>query len=67
MTEINRKKAQITASVSPSMKKRCVKIVENGSDYSSLSDIVSQSLSEFLARYDERQKLENKDIVLITA
>jgi hypothetical protein len=53
MAKIVRNKEQITASVTPYLKKRCIEIAK-GPDFTSISDIVTQALSEFITKYDER-------------
>lgn len=59
MSKIVKKKEQINATVSPWIKMRCLEMTESP-DFSSLSDIVSQALSEFIAKYDERKIKEAK-------
>lgn len=53
-------KAQLNSTVSPWIKKRIEEMVQTG-EFSSISDVVSQALSEFIARYDEikSRKLES--------
>ncbi|MDP2218385.1 MAG: hypothetical protein Q8J68_13995 [Methanolobus sp.] len=53
-------KAQLNSTVSPWIKKRIEEMVQT-EDFSSISDVVSQALSEFIGRYDEirSQKLKN--------
>jgi len=55
MVVITKHKAQLNVTVSPWIKKR-VEEIANTPDFASLSDVVSQALSEFIARYDERKK-----------
>jgi two-component system, sensor histidine kinase PdtaS len=57
MSKIVRNKEQINATVTPYLKKRCIEIAE-GPDFTSISDIVSQALSEFITKYDERKVKE---------
>jgi hypothetical protein len=59
MVKLRKKKEQINATVSPWLKKRCTEIAQDP-DFTSVSDIVSQALSEFIARYDERKNKEAK-------
>lgn len=49
-----RKKFTICATVSPYLKKRVDELVADNK-FSSMSDCVTQSLAEFIARYDERE------------
>ena len=53
-------KAQLNSTVSPWIKRRIEEMVQT-EDFSSISDVVSQALSEFIARYDEikSRKLES--------
>jgi two-component system, sensor histidine kinase PdtaS len=59
MPKIVKNKEQINATVSPWLKKRCAEIAQ-GPDFSSVSDIVSQALSEFIAKYDDIKAKEAK-------
>lgn len=59
MPKVIKKKEQINATVSPWLKKRCIEIAQ-GPDFSSISDIVSQALSEFIAKYDDKKATETK-------
>ncbi len=59
MTKVVKKKEQINATVSPWLKKRCTEIAQ-GPDFSSVSDVVSQALSEFIAKYDDKKAKETK-------
>lgn len=59
MAKIVKRKEQINATVSPWLKKRCTEIAQ-GPDFSSISDIVSQALSEFIAKYDDKKDKETK-------
>lgn len=46
-----RNKAQVNATVSPWIKMRCVETA-NSPEFASLSDVVSQALSEYIGKYD---------------
>jgi hypothetical protein len=59
MSKIVKNKDQINATVSPYLKKRCIEISQDP-EFTSVSDIVSQALSEFIAKYDERKMKETK-------
>jgi hypothetical protein len=59
MSEIVRNKDQITATVSPWIKKQCLSLA-NSEDFSSMSDVVSQALIEFFDRYYEKKKMQNE-------
>jgi len=61
-------KAQLNSTVSPWIKKRIEEMVQT-EDFSSISDVVSQALSEFIGRYDEIQsrKLESSAPVVDAA
>lgn len=59
MAKVVKKKEQINATVSPWLKKRCTEIAQ-GPDFSSVSDVVSQALSEFIAKYDDIKTKEAK-------
>ncbi|MEZ5334371.1 MAG: hypothetical protein R2741_03580 [Methanolobus sp.] len=58
-------KAQLNSTVSPWIKKRIEEMVQT-EDFSSISDVVSQALSEFISRYDEikSRKLESSASVV---
>lgn len=65
MSKIVKKKEQINATVSPWLKKRCVELA-NSPEFASMSDLVSQALSEFISKYDnikaeEKKKEEEKE------
>ncbi|ADI73568.1 hypothetical protein Metev_0662 [Methanohalobium evestigatum Z-7303] len=60
--ESKRKKNTICATVSPYVKKRVDDLV-NSNDFSSMSDLVSQALSEFIANYEKKDKEDITDIV----
>lgn len=60
MSKIVRNKEQITATVTPYLKNRCIEIAR-GPDFTSISDIVTQALSEFITKYDERKLIEIKE------
>ncbi|KKH23108.1 hypothetical protein [Methanosarcina mazei] len=55
-----KKKEQINATVSPWIKKRCFEIAETP-EFSSVSDVVSQALSEFFGKYDYIKAKESKE------
>jgi|GEM_PF-1928911 len=55
-----KKKEQINATVSPWIKKRCLELADTP-EFSSVSDVVSQSLSEFLGKYDYIKAKESKE------
>ena len=59
MPKIAKNKEQINATVSPWLKKQCVEMAQ-GPDFTSVSDIVSQALSEFIAKYEEKKNKEAK-------
>lgn len=59
MPKIVKNKDQISATVSPYLKKRCIEISQDP-EFTSVSDVVSQALSEFIAKYDERKTNEIK-------
>jgi hypothetical protein len=59
MSKIIRNKEQINATVTPYLKKKCMEIAE-GPDFTSISDVVSQALSEFIIKYDEKKSKETK-------
>lgn len=48
-------KASLNSTISPWLKKRVVELSET-EDFANISDVVSQALSEFIARYDERME-----------
>ena len=50
-----RKKNTICATVSPYIKKQVDELVASG-DFSSMSDLVSIAISEFIGRYNREQK-----------
>ncbi|MBE0522484.1 MAG: hypothetical protein IBX39_09510 [Candidatus Methanoperedenaceae archaeon] len=54
---LQRNKAQLNSTISPWIKKRIDEIA-NTQDFASLSDVVSQALSEFIGRYDMKKQLE---------
>ena len=54
---IGKNKAQLNVTISPWLKKRVEEIAATD-DFSSMSDVVSQSISEFIARYDEKKSRE---------
>jgi Arc/MetJ-type ribon-helix-helix transcriptional regulator len=56
-------KAQLNSTVSPWIKKRIEEMVQTD-DFSSISDVVSQALSEFIGRYDEKKSREGESSVL---
>jgi hypothetical protein len=60
MSNIVRNKEQITATVTPYLKSRCIEIAR-GPDFTSISDIVTQALSEFINKYDERKHIVYKE------
>jgi carbamoylphosphate synthase small subunit len=62
MTEINKKRAQINATVPPYVKNRCKERAEN-SEFFTVSSLVTVALVEFISKWDERQKLNDKDFV----
>jgi Arc/MetJ-type ribon-helix-helix transcriptional regulator len=55
MVVIVKNKASLNVTVSPWIKRR-VEEISDTPDFASVSDVVSQALSEFLARYDDRKK-----------
>jgi Arc/MetJ-type ribon-helix-helix transcriptional regulator len=55
-----KKKEQINATVSPWIKKRCLEIAGTP-EFSSVSDVVSQALSEFFGKYDYIKAQESKE------
>jgi two-component system, sensor histidine kinase PdtaS len=59
MPKIPKNKDQISATVSPWIKKQCLEMAQ-GPDFTSVSDIVSQALSEFIAKYNEKKTKETK-------
>jgi two-component system, sensor histidine kinase PdtaS len=59
MSKVVRNKEQINATVTPYLKKKCMEIAE-GPDFTSVSDIVSQALSEFITKYDKEKNKEAK-------
>ncbi len=59
MPKIVKNKDQISATVSPYLKKRCIEIAQDP-EFTSVSDVVSQALSEFIAKYDVRKNSETK-------
>ncbi|TGC11572.1 hypothetical protein [Methanolobus halotolerans] len=58
---IQYKKESIHATVSPYIKKQAEELVATG-DFSSMSDLVSIALAEFIGRYNREQK--EKEAVL---
>ena len=57
-------KAPLNSTVSPWIKKR-IDEMANTEDFASVSDIVSQALSEFIGRYDaikERERLTRESV-----
>ncbi|MGB9929520.1 MAG: sensor histidine kinase [Methanosarcina sp.] len=60
MVRIIKKKEQINATVSPWIKKRCLELAGT-SEFSSVSDVVSLALSEFLGKYDYLKTKELKE------
>lgn len=60
MAEVVKKKEQINATVSPWIKKRCLELAETP-EFSSVSDVVSQALSEFFGKYDYIKAKESKE------
>ena len=52
-----RKKNTICATVSPYLKKKVDELVGRG-EFSSMSDLVSQSLAEFISRYESKKDEE---------
>ncbi|AKB33382.1 hypothetical protein MSSIH_2692 [Methanosarcina siciliae HI350] len=52
-----RKKNTICATVSPYLKRKVDELVERG-EFSSMSDLVSQSLAEFISRYESKRDEE---------
>jgi two-component system, sensor histidine kinase PdtaS len=59
MPKTIKNKDTINATVSPWIKKQCIEMAK-GPDFTSVSDIVSQALSEFIAKYEEKKSKENK-------
>lgn len=55
---IQYKKESIHATVSPYLKRHAETLVESG-DFSSMSDLVSIALSQFIERYNREQKEKN--------
>lgn len=60
MAGVVKKKEQINATVSPWIKKRCLELAETP-EFSSVSDVVSQALSEFFGKYDYIKAKESKE------
>lgn len=65
-----RKKNTICATVSPYLKRKVDELVERG-EFSSMSDLVSQSLAEFISKYeskkDEEKNHQNSTELLLKA
>lgn len=60
MVRVIKKKEQINATVSLWIKKRCLELAETP-EFSSVSDVVSQALSEFFGKYDYIKAKESKE------
>lgn len=56
---IKQKKESIHATVSPYIKKQAEKLVET-EEFSSMSDLVSIALAEFIGKYQREQKEKDK-------
>lgn len=54
----SRKKDSINATVSPSLRKRVEEVVDN-KEFSSLSDVVSQALTQFFEKRDAGKSIKN--------
>ncbi len=57
-----RKKDSINATVSPSLKKKVVELVESG-EYSSMSDVVTQALTKFFASRNLKTASKTEQII----
>lgn len=57
---IRKKKENVTITLSPYLKKQLDVMVESG-DFSSLSDLATMALTEFVAKYNAEKKQEIED------
>lgn len=54
VNQINRKKAQINATVLPSLKEEALDFLKNHNEFSSMSDLVAKSLKYYMKHYGEK-------------
>jgi len=62
MVKQKRNKDTICATVSPYVKRRVLELVDSD-DFSSMSDLVSVAVTDFIARYDSKPRNTEKNVI----